>query len=67
MGIAMGAVSLRFSNMINGHCEHYSVADFRLAFIFVAVLGVVSLYGFTKLAPDAGDAVRVKKRDRNAG
>lgn len=66
MGIAMGAVFLRFSNMINGHTEHYTVADFRLAFIFVAALGIISLYGFTKLAPDAGDAVRVKKRDRNA-
>jgi len=53
--------------MINGHSEHYSVADFRLSFIFVAILGVVSLYGFTKLTPDAGDAVRVKKRDRNVG
>ena len=67
MGIAMGAVFLRFSNMINGNSEHYTVADFRLAFIFVAILGVVSLYGFTKLTPDAGDAVRVKKRDRNVG
>lgn len=67
MGIAMGAVFLRFSNMINGYSEHYTVADFRLAFIFVAILGVVSLYGFTKLTPDAGDAVRVKKRDRNVG
>lgn len=61
MGIAMGAVFLRFSNMINGGTEYYTVADFRLAFIFVAVLGVVSLYGFTKLAPDAGDVVRNKK------
>lgn len=67
MGIAMGAVFLRFSNMINGYSEHYTVADFRLAFIFVAILGIVSLYGFTKLTPDAGDAVRVKKRDRNVG
>jgi MFS family permease len=66
MGIAMGAVFLRFSNMINGHAAHYTVADFRLAFIFVSLLGVVSLYGFTKLAPDAGNAVRVKKRDRNS-
>lgn len=67
MGIAMGAVFLRFSNIINGSTEHYSVADFRLAFIFVAIMGVLSLYGFTKLTPDAGDIVRVKKRDRNTG
>lgn len=65
MGIAMGAVFLRFSNMINGSTDYYTVADFRLAFIFVAILGTVSLYGYTKLTPDAGDVVRVKKRDRN--
>ncbi|MDR0825414.1 MAG: DHA2 family efflux MFS transporter permease subunit [Prevotella sp.] len=65
LGIAVGAVSIRFSNMINGGSEHYTVADFRLAFIFIAILGIVSLYGFTKLTADAGDAVRVKKRDRN--
>lgn len=62
MGIAMGAVFLRFSNMINGSTAHYSVADFRLAFIFVAILGFVSLYGFTKLSPNAGDVVRGKKK-----
>lgn len=65
MGIAIGAVFLRFSNMINGTTDHYSVADFRLAFIFVGILGVLSLYGYTKLTPDAGDVVRIKKRDRN--
>ena len=65
MGIAMGAVFLRFSNMINGSTEHYTVADFKLAFIFVAILGTISLYGYTKLAPDAGDVVRGTKRDRN--
>ncbi|WP_165020825.1 DHA2 family efflux MFS transporter permease subunit [Dysgonomonas sp. ZJ279] len=62
MGIAMGAVFLRFSNMINGGTNGYSVADFRLSFIFVAILGFISLFGYTKLAPDAGDVVRVKKK-----
>jgi len=65
MGIAMGAVFLRFSNMINGSSEHYTVPDFRLAFIFVTILGIISLYGFTKLAPDAGEVVRVKKKAEN--
>lgn len=66
MGIAMGAVFLRFSSMINGESgAKYSVSDFHLSFIFVAILGIISLYGYTKLTPDAGDAVRVKKRDRN--
>lgn len=62
MGIAMGAVFLRFTNMIHGSTEHYTVADFHLAFIFVAILGVVSLFGYTKLSSTAGDVVRVKKK-----
>lgn len=62
MGIAMGAVFLRFANIINGSTENYTVPDFRLAFIFVAILGLFSLYGFTKLSPIAGDVVRVKKK-----
>lgn len=64
MGIAMGAVFLRFSNMINdGIASQYTVADFRLAFIFVAILGFVSLYGYTKLDANAGDIVRSKKHE----
>lgn len=63
MGIAMGAVLLRFSHILNGGGdEGYLVADFRLAFIFVAILGFVSLFGYIKLAPDAGDVVRMKKK-----
>lgn len=67
MGIAMGAVFLRFSHLINNGESHepYSIPDFRLAFILVAILGLVSLYGYTKLTPDAGDVVRVKKRNRD--
>ncbi len=63
MGIAMGAVFLRFANMINdGTPSHYTVPDFRLAFIMVAILGFVSLFGFTKLDPNAGEVVRNKKK-----
>lgn len=62
MGIAMGAVFLRFSHMINGETGSYRIADFRLSFIFVALLGLISLYGYTKLAPDAGDVVRMKNK-----
>lgn len=63
MGIAMGAVFLRFANTINGSTENYTVADFRLAFIFVAILGTISLYGYTKLTPDAGNSVRILKKE----
>lgn len=65
MGIAMGAVLLRLSNYVNKSGEHYSVADFRIAFLLVAVVGFLSLLGFLKLEPQDGDAVRVKKRNRN--
>ncbi|NDW09080.1 DHA2 family efflux MFS transporter permease subunit [Dysgonomonas sp. 520] len=61
LGIAMGAVLLRFSSAINGGGEGYSVADFRLSFLMVALLGFISLYGYTKLSPNAGDVVRIKK------
>lgn len=63
MGIAMGAVFLRFSHLINGEGDGYTVADFRLSFIFVALLGLTSFYGYTKLAKDAGDVVRGKKKE----
>lgn len=62
MGIAIGAVALRFSNMMHGGEEGvYSLADFRTSFIFVAVLAFVHLYGYTKLSKTDGDSVRLKK------
>lgn len=62
MGIAVGAVALRFANMIDGGTPgHYTVPDFRLAFIFIAVIGFLHLVGYTFLRPTAGNAVRVKK------
>ena len=68
MGIAMGAVFLRFSHMLNGESVSvaYSIPDFKLSFFFVAILGFISLYGYTKLTPDAGDVVRVKRTERNS-
>lgn len=61
-GIALGAVALRFSNMLNGGVPGtYTVADFRLSFIFVAVIGLIHLWGYLPLAPTAGDVVRIKK------
>ena len=38
------------------------IPDFRLAFIFVTVLGFVHLYGYTKLSKDAGSVVMLKKK-----
>ena len=66
MGIALGAVVLRFSNMINhGKTGHYTVDDFHLAFVFIAVLCLVHLYGYRQLRPDSGDAIRNVKPLKN--
>lgn len=63
MGIAAGAVALRFANMIDGgEAGRYTVADFRLAFLFIAAIGFLHLFGYGFLKPTAGDAVRIKKR-----
>lgn len=63
LGIAMGAIFLRFSNMINGGIPgSYSIADFRWSFIAVAILAFIHLYGYTRLAPNAGDSVRGLKK-----
>lgn len=62
MGITMGAVILHFSNIINHGTEgKYTVADFRLSFICIAILSFVHLIGYTRLANNAGDKVRIKK------
>jgi MFS family permease len=66
MGIAMGAVFLRISALMNQSDEGYTVADFRLSFILVSLVGFISLLGYMKLKPTDGDVVRVKKRDRNS-
>lgn len=61
MGIAVGAVALRFANMIDGGAAgRYTVPDFRLAFIFVAAIGFLHLVGYACLKPTAGNAVRIR-------
>ncbi|MGV8092943.1 MAG: hypothetical protein AB2L24_13885 [Mangrovibacterium sp.] len=62
MGITVGAVFLRFSSMLHqGTPGHYTVSDFHLSFLLATILSVIHLYGYTRLAPDAGDAVRNTK------
>lgn len=61
MGIAIGAVALRFSSIINNETtDTYSIADFRLSFIFVATLAAIHLYGYTKLSTSDGAELRKK-------
>ena len=62
MGIAIGAVALRFSSMINGQdTDSYSVADFRLSFFFVTALALIHLWGYTKLSDEDGAELRRKR------
>ena len=61
MGIAIGAVSLRFSNLIHGEEPGvYSLSDFKMSFIFMSILAALHLYGYTKLSKTDGDSVRLK-------
>lgn len=63
MGIAMGAVVLRFSNVMNGGASgDYMMPDFKLAFIIIAILSIVHLVGYRQLASDAGDILRNKPK-----
>ena len=62
MGVAIGAVALHYANLLHhGNPGQYSVADFHTAFLVVALLGTVHLYGYLKLRRGAGNAVRLKK------
>lgn len=64
MGIAVGAVLLRFANQLDGGVPgHYTVLDFRLAFMGVALLGIVHLFGYVCLRPTDGNSVRIRKKE----
>jgi hypothetical protein len=63
MGIALGALCLRFSAFLDrGRSgavpKHFSVQDFRWAFSIAAAVVLASVIGYVKLPRDAGDSVR---------
>jgi EmrB/QacA subfamily drug resistance transporter len=60
MGIAFGAVSLRVAAWLNGEQvagAHFTLADFRVAFIFAGVLTLSSVMGYLRLTRDAGSNI----------
>lgn len=57
MGVAVAALLLRASMSLQGHELQAQVADFRMAFIGVAVLGLLALVDVIRLPGDAGDSV----------
>jgi MFS family permease len=63
MGIALGALCLRFSAFLDrGQSSaaqaHFSVRDFRWAFSIAGAVVLVSVIGYLKLPRNAGDSVR---------
>ncbi|CAD6546950.1 DHA2 family efflux MFS transporter permease subunit [Paraburkholderia sabiae] len=68
LGIAFGAVALRAASAVNGngnangnggdHAHVFTLGDFRFAFLCAGVVTIASVYGYVKLARDAGNRLR---------
>ncbi len=54
LGIAFGAIALHGAVLIDGGHGQLSLADFRVAFLLVAVLVIISVLYFIGIEPDAG-------------
>jgi EmrB/QacA subfamily drug resistance transporter len=54
MGIAFAAVALRVATLIRGATAGYQSADFRLAFVCVAIVALLSLPPYWRLRSNAG-------------
>ncbi|MBB5459945.1 EmrB/QacA subfamily drug resistance transporter [Paraburkholderia sp. Cpub6] len=54
LGIAFGAIALHAAVLIHGGHAQLSLADFRVAFLLVAVLVLISMLYFIGIEPDAG-------------
>lgn len=66
MGVAAGAIALRIAAWLHGHpAQSVTPADFSVAFLLVAVLGVVAIFDVFSLDRDAGAHVSGRAR-RNA-
>jgi DMSO reductase anchor subunit len=63
LGIAVGALILTMATLINqGDTQAPVVQDFRLAFILVTILPIISLLHLRPLSRDAGNALRKSKK-----
>ncbi|PZP40824.1 MAG: drug:proton antiporter [Pseudopedobacter saltans] len=58
MGIALGAVTLHLSSVINHTNNQYQLKDFHLAFFIIGVLSLLSLIEYFRLSPKDGLSVR---------
>lgn len=67
LGIAFGAVSLRVAAFLNGGTRqpegvHFTLADFRVAFMFAGMLTLLSVVGYLRMAHDSGQNIRDRSR-----
>jgi MFS family permease len=56
LGVALGAILLTLG-MASRHGRELALADFRLAFLVAGAIGLISLWRFNRLAPDAAHEV----------
>ena len=62
MGIALGAVALRVAGLFGTNASGgILLSDFRVAFVIVGVIALISIFDALTLSRTAGDAVRVRK------
>lgn len=61
MGVAIGALLLRFAMSFHGNAGQAATADFQLTFLLVAVIAGVALLDNLRLPPQAGESVLQRK------
>ncbi len=65
MGVALGAMAMRLSAWLHGHAaQSVTPADFSLAFVLVALVGLVAIVDVFGLERDAGAHVSGHRRER---
>ncbi len=61
LGVAGGAIMLRAAVLMHPGEPEVTVADFHIAFWAIALVGLVGVWHFRRLAPDVGASLRGKK------
>lgn len=61
MGVAIGALLLRFAMNFHGNTGQAATADFQMTFLLVAVIAGVALLDNLRLPPQAGESVLQRK------
>jgi fucose permease len=56
-GVAVAAIALNAISTVRGNAGALDAADFQLAFVAVAILGIIATATFAALPPDAGASI----------